>query len=164
MERPAVRQVPAPALVLVAIGSVQFGSALARTVFDELGANGITLLRLSLAGVLLMLLVRTRVRRWSRQQWLAAALLGAGVGGMNRFRPPVSPPYGIPRKTLMPSTSSPRTFPVVVSATGSARDQRPVPRPMRSDGSAKGVAAANMESCLRNVLRSGLPVMSVALG
>jgi inner membrane transporter RhtA len=70
-------------LVLVAIGSVQFGSALARTVFDELGANGITLLRLSVAGVLLMLVVRTRVRRWSRQQWLAAALLGAAMGGMN---------------------------------------------------------------------------------
>lgn len=83
VERPAARQVPAPALVLVAIGSVQFGSALARTVFDDLGANGITLLRLSVAGVLLMLLVRTRVRRWSRHQWLAAALLGVAMGGMN---------------------------------------------------------------------------------
>ena len=83
VERPAARQVPAPALVLVAIGSVQFGSTLARTVFDDLGANGITLLRLSVAGVLLMLLVRTRVRRWSRHQWLAAALLGVAMGGMN---------------------------------------------------------------------------------
>jgi inner membrane transporter RhtA len=83
LQRPATAQVPAPVLVLVAIGSVQFGSALARTVFDDLGANGITLLRLSLAGVLLMLVVRTRVRRWSRQQWLAAALLGAAMGGMN---------------------------------------------------------------------------------
>lgn len=70
-------------LVLVSIASVQLGSAVARTAFDVTGANGITLLRLALSGLLLTLLVRPRVRRWSRQQLGAAALLGLTMGLMN---------------------------------------------------------------------------------
>jgi inner membrane transporter RhtA len=70
-------------LVLVAIGSVQMGSAVARTTFDVTGAAGITLLRLGLSGLLLTALVRPRVRRWTRAQWVAAALLGLTMGAMN---------------------------------------------------------------------------------
>lgn len=76
-------RLPAPLLVLVAIVSVQVGSAVARTVFDEIGANGITLLRLAMSGVLLVVLVRPRVRRWSREQLRAATLLGLTMGAMN---------------------------------------------------------------------------------
>ena len=61
-------RVPAPALVLVSILSVQFGSAVARTVFDEAGANGITLMRLAISGLLLTAIVRPAVHRWSRAQ------------------------------------------------------------------------------------------------
>ncbi|MCU1590354.1 MAG: ywfM-like transporter [Frankiales bacterium] len=75
--------VPAPLLVLVAIASVQCGSAVARGVFDDLGAAGITLLRLGLASLLLLVVLRPRVRSWSAQAWRAAALLGAVMGGMN---------------------------------------------------------------------------------
>jgi inner membrane transporter RhtA len=75
--------VPAPALVLVAIASVQVGSAVARTIFDVTGANGAVLLRLALGGALLVAVVRPRVRRWSRQQLGAAALLGLTMGAMN---------------------------------------------------------------------------------
>lgn len=74
---------PAPALVLVAIASVQVGSAVARTVFDEVGANGITLLRLAVSALLLLAVVRPRVHRWSRAQVSAAALLGLTMGAMN---------------------------------------------------------------------------------
>lgn len=84
--RPAPRptsRLPAPALVLVAIASVQIGSAVARTVFDEIGANGITLLRLGISGLLLAVLVRPRVLRWSRAQLASAALLGVTMGAMN---------------------------------------------------------------------------------
>ena len=77
------QRLPAPVLVLVAIASVQLGSAVARTVFDEVGANGVTLLRLGLSGALLMLVVRPDVRRWSRRQLGAAALLGLTMGLMN---------------------------------------------------------------------------------
>jgi inner membrane transporter RhtA len=75
--------VPAPALVLVAIASVQLGSAVARTAFDVAGANGMTLLRLALSGLLLMLVLRPRVRQWSRRQVGAAVLLGLTMGAMN---------------------------------------------------------------------------------
>jgi len=75
--------VPAPALVLVAIASVQLGSASARTVFDEIGANGVTLMRLGFSGLLLALLLRPRVWRWTRAQLGAAALLGLAMGLMN---------------------------------------------------------------------------------
>lgn len=80
--RPTSR-LPAPALVLVAIASVQIGSAVARTVFDEIGPNGITLLRLGISGLLLTVLVRPRVLRWSRAQLASAALLGVTMGAMN---------------------------------------------------------------------------------
>jgi inner membrane transporter RhtA len=75
--------VPAPVLVLGAIASVQVGSALARTLFDDLGAAGVTLLRVGLAALLLLAVLRPRVRAWSRRSWRAAFLLGAAMAGMN---------------------------------------------------------------------------------
>jgi inner membrane transporter RhtA len=74
---------PAPVLVLGSIVSVQVGSAVARTVFDELGAAGVTLLRLALSALLLAVVLRPRVRRWSRRSWRSALLLGAVMAGMN---------------------------------------------------------------------------------
>jgi threonine/homoserine efflux transporter RhtA len=54
-------RVPAGLLVLMAIASVQTGSAVARTLFDELGAAGATLLRLLLSALLLLAVLRPRV-------------------------------------------------------------------------------------------------------
>jgi inner membrane transporter RhtA len=76
-------RVPAPALVLVAIASVQTGSAVARTAFDVAGATGMTLLRLALGGLLLVAVTRPAVHRWSRAQWTAAVALGVCMGAMN---------------------------------------------------------------------------------
>ena len=76
-------RVPAPLLVLTAIVSVQVGSSLAKTLFDDLGAAGVTLLRLGLAAALLLAVLRPRVRRWSRASWTAALLLGGAMAGMN---------------------------------------------------------------------------------
>jgi len=67
----------------VSILSVQFGSAVARTVFDEVGANGVTLMRLAISGLVLAAIVRPAVRRWSRAQLRAAVLLGLTMGSMN---------------------------------------------------------------------------------
>lgn len=78
-----IERVPAPALVLGAIVSVQTGSAVARTLFDDLGAAGVTLLRLGLAAVLLLAAVRPRVQHWSPAAWRAALLLGVAMAGMN---------------------------------------------------------------------------------
>lgn len=77
------REPPAPLLVLTAIASVQVGSSIAHGLFDDLGANGVTLLRLALAAIILAAVARPRVRSWSRSAWLAAALLGVVMAGMN---------------------------------------------------------------------------------
>jgi inner membrane transporter RhtA len=70
-------------MVLAAIASVQTGSAVARTLFDDLGAPGVTLLRLGLAAVFLLVLLRPKVRSWSRRSWVAALLLGFVLAAMN---------------------------------------------------------------------------------
>lgn len=79
----ATERVPAPLLVLTAIVSVQVGSSLAKQLFDDLGAAGVTLLRLGLAAALLLVVLRPEVRSWSRDSWNAALLLGGAMAGMN---------------------------------------------------------------------------------
>jgi inner membrane transporter RhtA len=76
-------RVPAPLLVVASITSVQVGSAIARHLFDDLGAAGVTLLRLTLSAIVLGLITRPRLRSWSRRQWQAAILLGVVMAGMN---------------------------------------------------------------------------------
>jgi inner membrane transporter RhtA len=75
--------VPAPVLVLAAIASVQSGAAVARTLFDDLGAAGVTVLRLGIAAVILGVLTRPRLRGWSAPAWRAAILLGLVMAAMN---------------------------------------------------------------------------------
>ena len=76
-------RVPAPVLVVAAIASVQTGSAVARTVFDEAGALGITLMRLGFSALLLVVVVRPRPWRWSRPAVLAALVFGLTMAAMN---------------------------------------------------------------------------------
>jgi inner membrane transporter RhtA len=76
-------KVPAPVLVLASIASVQVGSAIARHLFDDLGAAGVVLLRLTLSALILGLITRPRLRNWSRRAWLAAVALGVVMAGMN---------------------------------------------------------------------------------
>jgi len=80
MRRPTI---PAPMLVLASISSAQFGSAVARTLFDDLGAAGVTLLRLSIGALVLAVATRPSLRTWSGPAWRAAALLGLVMAGMN---------------------------------------------------------------------------------
>ena len=70
-------------LVLVSIASAQTGSAFARTLFDDLGAAGVTVLRLAIGSVVLALLTRPRLRTWPAASWRAAILLGAAIAGLN---------------------------------------------------------------------------------
>ncbi len=72
-------------LAVAAIVSVQFGSASARTLFDETGALGAATLRLVLGSLILLALVRPKVRSWTRQTWITVAALGLALGGMNCF-------------------------------------------------------------------------------
>jgi inner membrane transporter RhtA len=81
--RPSASAVPAPLLVVVAILSVQTGSAIARTLFDDVGAPGVTLLRLGIASVILLLVLRPPLRTWPAASMRAAAVLGVVMACMN---------------------------------------------------------------------------------
>jgi inner membrane transporter RhtA len=74
---------PAPLLMLAAVISVQFGAALARTQFEQVGPTGAALLRLVFGALILFAVIRPRLRRWTAVQWRAAALLGVALAGMN---------------------------------------------------------------------------------
>src|SRR5690606_16128804 len=63
--------------------SLQFGAALAMQLFPAIGSWGTTALRLGLAAAVLIVIVRPKVHRFTRQQWLGVAAFGVAVGGMN---------------------------------------------------------------------------------
>jgi inner membrane transporter RhtA len=74
---------PSPALVLGGIASVQFGSAIATTLFARVGPGGAVVLRLITASVVLMMIWRPGVRSRSRRELLLATLFGFVLAGMN---------------------------------------------------------------------------------
>jgi inner membrane transporter RhtA len=80
--QPADR-VPPTVLVLAGVSSVQFGAALAKSLFDELGAGGTVFLRVVAAALVLALIWRPRVAgHGSRDLWLAG-LFGLSLAAMN---------------------------------------------------------------------------------
>jgi inner membrane transporter RhtA len=82
-QEPILSRIPSPALVLGAIGSIQFGAALAATLFSRLGPGGAVTERLVTATVVLLLIWRPRVRGRTRRELLLVALFGAILGAMN---------------------------------------------------------------------------------
>lgn len=78
--RPAV---PGPLMVLGAASSVQFGAALAATLFDDLGPAGTSVLRIGLAAVVLVAAWRPSVRGVGAADLRLAAALGLSLGVMN---------------------------------------------------------------------------------
>jgi inner membrane transporter RhtA len=74
---------PAFALVLGAIGSVQFGSALAATLFAKVGPAGAVLLRLLSASIVLVILWRPRLAARTRHELLLAGAFGLVLAAMN---------------------------------------------------------------------------------
>jgi inner membrane transporter RhtA len=75
--------VPPVLLVLLAAGSVQFGSGLAKTVFDQAGPGGTVFLRSAFAALVLLALWRPRLRGVARRDLLLAAAFGASLACMN---------------------------------------------------------------------------------
>ena len=70
-------------LVLVGIASVQFGAALAGTIFDETGPAGATLLRALFAALILVAIWRPRPSAYSARDLRLVALFGLVLGAMN---------------------------------------------------------------------------------
>jgi len=60
--------VPPTVLVLIGIGSVQFGSAIARSLFDDVGPGGTVMMRIVFAAVVLALLWRPSLRGHDRTE------------------------------------------------------------------------------------------------
>jgi inner membrane transporter RhtA len=69
--------------VLGAIASVQFGSSLAVTLFQRLGAGGTVLLRLASAAIVLLLLWRPRLRGRGRRELALVLAFGLVLAAMN---------------------------------------------------------------------------------
>jgi inner membrane transporter RhtA len=74
---------PPYGLVVGGIASVQFGAALATTLFARIGPGGAVLLRLLTASVILLIIFRPRVRTRTRRELLLAALFGLVLAAMN---------------------------------------------------------------------------------
>jgi len=70
-------------LVLVAVTSVQVGSAIAKGLFDEIGAGGTVFLRVFTAAIVLALIWRPALRGHSRRELVVAVLFGISLAGMN---------------------------------------------------------------------------------
>ncbi len=78
-----VSRAPSSVLVVGAIASVQFGSAIAAKLFAEVGSSGAVLLRLVSATIVLLILWRPRVRGRTSRELALAALFGVVLAGMN---------------------------------------------------------------------------------
>jgi inner membrane transporter RhtA len=76
-------RVPPVGLVLSGVVSVQFGAALATSLFDELGPAGTSVLRLTLAALILGVVVRPAIRGRSRADLRLVVAFGVALGVMN---------------------------------------------------------------------------------
>ena len=68
----ALDPVPPIALVLAGVTSIQFGAALAATLFDDAGPGGASLLRLGFAAIVLIAIWRPRLSRAPRRSTCAS--------------------------------------------------------------------------------------------
>jgi inner membrane transporter RhtA len=76
-------RIPPTLLVITAVGSVQFGAALAKTLFDEIGPGGTVLLRILFAALILAALWRPALRGRSGADWRLIVSFGFALAGMN---------------------------------------------------------------------------------
>src|SRR5690349_17242576 len=74
---------PPELLVLGGITSVQFGAAVANTLFDRAGPAGVVFLRLTISAIVLTLAMRPRLRGRTRADLRAVVAYGLILGTMN---------------------------------------------------------------------------------
>jgi inner membrane transporter RhtA len=80
---PVVDRFPPVPVLLCGIVSIQFGAALAATLFDDLGPAGTSVLRLGFAAIILVALWRPHVRGRDPYALRLVALFGLALGLMN---------------------------------------------------------------------------------
>src|SRR5215212_5599149 len=76
-------RIPPTVLVLVAVGSVQFGAAFAKTLFDDVGPAGTVFLRVLFAAVILMIVWRPALGGRSGADWRLILAFGFSLVAMN---------------------------------------------------------------------------------
>lgn len=81
--RPVSVRMSPVGLVLVGIASVQFGAAIAKHLFDDVGPTGIVWVRLLAAALILTAVTRPRLRGRSRQDWQVMLSFGLTLALMN---------------------------------------------------------------------------------
>src|SRR3954464_10728824 len=72
-------------MAVAAIVCVQLGLAASIGLFDRVGPEGAACLRLAWAGVLLLVLVRSRRAQFTRSGFRASLLLGLAIAGVTFF-------------------------------------------------------------------------------
>jgi inner membrane transporter RhtA len=70
-------------LIVIAMTSVQWGAALAKSLFAEFGAITVVFWRVALAAIMLLIIVRPALRALSRKQWQASIIFGIALITMN---------------------------------------------------------------------------------
>ena len=78
-----LNRVPAPALVLAGVTSVQFGAAIAKSLFDDLTPTGVVALRLLFGAIVLGILFRPRIRDRPPAELRLALAFGLVLVSMN---------------------------------------------------------------------------------
>ena len=71
--------------VLASCVSLQFGAALAVTVFPVLGSFGTTSARFVFAALFVLVIFRPKFWKWNVKQWLAVVVFGLVLASMNSF-------------------------------------------------------------------------------
>ncbi|GAB2478403.1 EamA family transporter [Jatrophihabitans fulvus] len=75
--------IPPQVLLLAAIGSVQFGSAFADTIFPRVGPGGVAFLRVAITAVVLLAIARPSVRHRTRAELTLVTAYGLVLAAMN---------------------------------------------------------------------------------
>jgi inner membrane transporter RhtA len=78
-----IARAPSGVLVVGAIASIQFGAALAATLFGRIGPGGTVALRLAFGSLVLIAVWRPSVRGRERRELALAAVFGLVLGAMN---------------------------------------------------------------------------------
>lgn len=82
MKNKLVNIPPLPA-ILLAIISVQFGAAIAKSLFPAIGAAGTASLRIGISALILFLAYKPNLRKITPQQWKLVIPYGLSLGTMN---------------------------------------------------------------------------------
>lgn len=77
------RLLPPQLLLLLAMLSVQLGSAFAKSLFAPLGSTGTVFLRVAIAALVLLLFWRPRLSEYTRADYTLVALFGLSIAGLN---------------------------------------------------------------------------------